>query len=214
MVLIHRPISSGQCTVRRHAYERAGSTYRTRRRLSLHLTSSMPGQLHRDMIAPVRLRICRNYNTRATPHHTRDQIWYVGRAAPRHAHVAGITQGRADNSAGRPATAVKGTVHCRYKVVSPAHHLRRCASRGVTSGKDDEEFFFTSAASASRSGLASVRHFRLSTYSRGSPIMSPCDIMLMKKYASCFFGNDLVPRLNSRRMVALEPVGGRSAAAL
>jgi hypothetical protein len=41
----------------------------------------------------------------------------------------------------------------------------------------------------------------------------PCDIMLMKKYASCFFGDDLVPRHDSRRMVAREPVGDPSAAA-
>ena len=33
--------------------------------------------------------------------------------------------------------------------------------------------------------------------------MQPKDIVLMKKYASCFFGTDLVPRLNSRRIDTL-----------
>jgi maleamate amidohydrolase len=33
--------------------------------------------------------------------------------------------------------------------------------------------------------------------------MQPNDILLMKKYASCFFGTDLVPRLNSRRVDTL-----------
>jgi maleamate amidohydrolase len=33
--------------------------------------------------------------------------------------------------------------------------------------------------------------------------MRPNDILLMKKYASCFFGTDLVPRLNSRRVDTL-----------
>src|ERR1700691_3003734 len=31
----------------------------------------------------------------------------------------------------------------------------------------------------------------------------PSDILLVKKYASCFFGTDLVPRLNSRRIDTL-----------
>jgi nicotinamidase-related amidase len=33
--------------------------------------------------------------------------------------------------------------------------------------------------------------------------MQPKDILLVKKYASCFFGTDLVPRLNSRRVDTL-----------
>jgi len=33
--------------------------------------------------------------------------------------------------------------------------------------------------------------------------MQPRDILLMKKYASCFFGTDLVPRLNARRVDTL-----------
>ena len=33
--------------------------------------------------------------------------------------------------------------------------------------------------------------------------MRPTDILLVKKYASCFFGTDLVPRLNSRRIDTL-----------
>jgi len=33
--------------------------------------------------------------------------------------------------------------------------------------------------------------------------MEPKDILLVKKYASCFFGTDLVPRLNSRRIDTL-----------
>ena len=33
--------------------------------------------------------------------------------------------------------------------------------------------------------------------------MGPRDILLVKKYASCFFGTDLVPRLNSRRVDTL-----------
>ena len=33
--------------------------------------------------------------------------------------------------------------------------------------------------------------------------MRPTDILLVKKYASCFFGTDLVPRLNSRRVDTL-----------
>jgi nicotinamidase-related amidase len=33
--------------------------------------------------------------------------------------------------------------------------------------------------------------------------MQPKDILLVKKYASCFFGTDLVPRLNSRRIDTL-----------
>jgi len=33
--------------------------------------------------------------------------------------------------------------------------------------------------------------------------MQPDDILLVKKYASCFFGTDLVPRLNSRRIDTL-----------
>jgi maleamate amidohydrolase len=33
--------------------------------------------------------------------------------------------------------------------------------------------------------------------------MLPSDIVLMKKYASCFFGTDLVPRLNARRVDTL-----------
>ncbi len=33
--------------------------------------------------------------------------------------------------------------------------------------------------------------------------MAPNDILLVKKYASCFFGTDLVPRLNSRRIDTL-----------
>ena len=33
--------------------------------------------------------------------------------------------------------------------------------------------------------------------------MQPNDILLVKKYASCFFGTDLVPRLNSRRIDTL-----------
>ncbi len=33
--------------------------------------------------------------------------------------------------------------------------------------------------------------------------MQPNDILLVKKYASCFFGTDLVPRLNSRRVDTL-----------
>jgi nicotinamidase-related amidase len=33
--------------------------------------------------------------------------------------------------------------------------------------------------------------------------MRPADILLVKKYASCFFGTDLVPRLNSRRIDTL-----------
>ena len=33
--------------------------------------------------------------------------------------------------------------------------------------------------------------------------MRPSDILLVKKYASCFFGTDLVPRLNSRRIDTL-----------
>jgi maleamate amidohydrolase len=33
--------------------------------------------------------------------------------------------------------------------------------------------------------------------------MQPDDILLVKKYASCFFGTDLVPRLNSRRVDTL-----------
>ena len=33
--------------------------------------------------------------------------------------------------------------------------------------------------------------------------MRPSDILLVKKYASCFFGTDLVPRLNSRRVDTL-----------
>jgi nicotinamidase-related amidase len=33
--------------------------------------------------------------------------------------------------------------------------------------------------------------------------MRPGDILLSKKYASCFFGTDLVPRLNSRRIDTL-----------
>jgi nicotinamidase-related amidase len=33
--------------------------------------------------------------------------------------------------------------------------------------------------------------------------MRPGDIVLVKKYASCFFGTDLVPRLNSRRIDTL-----------
>jgi nicotinamidase-related amidase len=33
--------------------------------------------------------------------------------------------------------------------------------------------------------------------------MAPKDILLVKKYASCFFGTDLVPRLNSRRVDTL-----------
>ena len=37
---------------------------------------------------------------------------------------------------------------------------------------------------------------------RGSA-MQPNDILLVKKYASCFFGTDLVPRLNSRRIDTL-----------
>jgi maleamate amidohydrolase len=35
----------------------------------------------------------------------------------------------------------------------------------------------------------------------------PTDSLLMKKYASCFFGTDLVPRLNSRRVDTLIIVG-------
>jgi len=33
--------------------------------------------------------------------------------------------------------------------------------------------------------------------------MEPKDILLVKKYASCFFGTDLVPRLNNRRVDTL-----------
>ena len=33
--------------------------------------------------------------------------------------------------------------------------------------------------------------------------MQPRDILLVKKYASCFYGTDLVPRLNSRRIDTL-----------
>lgn len=33
--------------------------------------------------------------------------------------------------------------------------------------------------------------------------LGPNDILLVKKYASCFFGTDLVPRLNSRRVDTL-----------
>ena len=33
--------------------------------------------------------------------------------------------------------------------------------------------------------------------------MQPQDILLVKKYASCFFGTDLVPRLNNRRIDTL-----------
>jgi nicotinamidase-related amidase len=33
--------------------------------------------------------------------------------------------------------------------------------------------------------------------------MQPKDILLAKKYASCFFGTDLVPRLNARRIDTL-----------
>jgi maleamate amidohydrolase len=33
--------------------------------------------------------------------------------------------------------------------------------------------------------------------------MQPGDILLVKKYASCFYGTDLVPRLNSRRIDTL-----------
>jgi len=35
----------------------------------------------------------------------------------------------------------------------------------------------------------------------------PSDSLLLKKYASCFFGTDLVPRLNSRRVDTLIIVG-------
>jgi maleamate amidohydrolase len=33
--------------------------------------------------------------------------------------------------------------------------------------------------------------------------MHPSDILLVKKYASCFISTDLVPRLNSRRVDTL-----------
>ena len=60
-------------------------------------------------------------------------------------------------------------------------------------------------------GIWALKHTGSRTLTAGSQAVKvdprldkrPADILLVKKYASCFFGTDLVPRLNSRRIDTL-----------